>query len=173
MSIRLTILLLLFSSLPALSAVSPSTVTKPKDPLAVTLTEVAASRFANMKIKEIQKMAGRKLKLKEKLGIKLLQWKIKRELIKNKRESASEKGKTALILSIVGIGCLLIPYLGFAAIPLLILGLIFGYQARKANPGDKRAKAAITIGWVGIILFLLALVLVIAILASLGSWGWG
>ncbi|MBL7746898.1 MAG: hypothetical protein JNM19_05685 [Chitinophagaceae bacterium] len=173
MSIRLTILLVLFSSLPAFSTPGPSIIAKPKDPPALTLSTVVASRFTTMKIKEIEKIAGRKLKLKEKFAIKLLQWKVKKDLAKNKKGERSQKGKTALILSIAGVGCLLIPYLALASIPLVVLGLILGYQARKINPGDKRAKAAITIGWVGIILFLVVVALVVAILASFGSWGWG
>ena len=156
------------------SAVIPSTssvafkMVQPGDPL---------QQFAALSLKEVQKLAGRKLTLKEKIAVKVFQWKIRKGLYPvGKEEEKKDKGKTAMIFGIVGLGALLIPIPvigGLAAIVCTVLALVLGYQARKENPDDKKAKTAIILGWVTVGLFLLAVAIVIAVLASWGGWGWG
>ena len=117
-------------------------------------------------------MLGRKLKLKEKIAFKLFQWKLKKGLL-HKKEERSQKGKTALILGIIGIATLFIPYLILASIPCAILAIVFGNQAKKSDPGDGNAKAGVILGWVTIGVFIIALAIVIAVLSSGSFWGWG
>lgn len=123
------------------------------------------------KAKDVEKFLGRKMKLKEKIGFKFLQHKLKKESYRNKGETGSEKGKLAMILGIVGIACLLIPYALLASIPLAILAIIFGNQAKKQNPDDGKAKAGVILGWVTLGLATLAIILVVAFLSSWGNWG--
>ena len=127
--------------------------------------------FAALSIKEVQKLVGRKLKIKEKIAIKVFQWKIKKGFTTLKAEEKKDKGKTAMIFGIAGLASLLIPipYIGgLSAIVCTVLALVLGYQARKENRDDKKAKAAIILGWVTVGLFVLAMVFVVALIASLG-----
>lgn len=138
--------------------------TNPTDPF---------QHFSTLSLKEVQKLAGRKLKLKEKIAIKILQWKLRKDLKQKKADAGSEKGKLAMILGIVGIGLLFVPYLFIAAIPCAILAIIFGNQARKVNRDDGKAKAGIILGWVTLGLIVLVTILLFAILVSWGGFGWG
>lgn len=118
------------------------------------------------KTKDIEKVLGRKLKFKERIAIKLFQWKFKKSLKANKEIDTDKKGKTAMILGIIGIAALFIPYLVIAAIPLAILAIVFGNQVKKADPNNGHAKAGVILGWVTLGLVTLALILVFALLAA-------
>jgi hypothetical protein len=126
--------------------------------------------ISTLKIKEAEKLLGRKMKLKEKIAFKAFQWKIKRGYYPLKADDKTGKGKTAMILGIIAVASLFVPYLSIASIPCAILAIIFGNQAKKINPNDGQAKAGAILGWVAIGLFILALILVVAILASSGFW---
>lgn len=126
-------------------------------------------RVATMKIREAEKLLGRKLTLKEKVAFKIAQFKIKKGL-KAKAEGKSSKGQTAFILSLIGICLLVIPYASIASLPLAIIGLVMGSQAKKENPDDKKARTAVILSLVTLGLIVLAVLLVIAILASGGFW---
>lgn len=158
-----------------LNAGSTSTPIEKINPVLATNIEPSNPPFniITAKVKDVEKLLGRKMKLKEKIGFKILQHKLKKESHRKKGESGSEKGKLAMILGIIGIACLLIPYAVIASIPLAILAIIFGNQAKKQNPNDGQAKAGVILGWVTLGLVTLAIILVVAILASWGGWGWG
>jgi len=126
--------------------------------------------FSTLSIKEVQKLAGRRLTLKEKIAVKIFQWKIKKGFKPAKKNEDKEKGKTAMLFGMAGLASLLIPipYIGgLAAIVCTVLALVLGYQAKKDNPNDKKAKTAIILGWVAVGLFVLATVIAIAVLASI------
>ena len=132
------------------------------------LSPEMAGYVSKMKIKEVERLLGRKLRFKEKIAFKILQWKTKKEV------ENSNKGKTALIFSLIALGSLLIPVVGgLGFILFTVLALILGYQAKKEDPSDKNAKNAIIIGWINVGLFLLALLIVIAVLSAIATWGWG
>lgn len=123
-----------------------------------------------MKTKEAEKILGRKLTLKEKISFKLAQYKIKKAQKANE-EGKSSKGQTAFILSLIGLCILFVPYLSIAAIPLAIIGIVQGSQAKKENPNDRKAQTAIVLGIVTLGLIVIALILVILILAAWsGAW---
>jgi hypothetical protein len=124
------------------------------------------SQFASLKMKEVQKLVGRKLTIKEKIGVKIYQWKLKKEVRKKKARSQSGKGQAAMILGIAGLALLFVPFLNIAAIPCMILAIVFGYQAKKANPDDRQAKTGIILGWIGVGIVVLATLLLIAIFAG-------
>jgi len=124
-----------------------------------------------IKVRDFEKLTGKKLSLKEKVAFKIFQWKIRKGL-HTREENKKDKGKAAMILGIIGIASLFIPYVSLISIPCTVLALVFGYQAKKANPNDSKAKTAIILGWVTVGLYALAILLIIAILASWG-WGWG
>lgn len=127
-------------------------------------------KLATLKIKEIEKLTGRKLKLKEKIALKIYQLKLKKELKAKEKGETKSKGQTAFILGLVGIGVLLIPYVSIAAIPLAILAIVIGSKAKKENPKDGKAQTGIILGIVTLGLIVLAILLVLAILAADGWW---
>lgn len=127
--------------------------------------------FVSLEIKEIEKLTGKKFTLKEKIGIKFLQHKTKKELKSKKEESKTDLGKTSMILGIIGLGLILIPYLFIASVPLAILAIILGNKARKADRNNRKAITGIILGWVTLGLVLLAFVLVLAVLSSWSAWG--
>jgi hypothetical protein len=157
------LVLIIFSSFSVSTAIK---IDPSKDP--VTKVAMPLDKIASMKTKEAEKILGRTLTLKEKIAFKIAQHKIKKGL-KAKEEGKSTKGQTAMILGIVGIACILIPYGLLAAIPLAILAIVFGSQAKKINKNDGKAQAGIILGIVTLGLVALAIIIVALILAS---WGW-
>ncbi len=151
---------------PAAIPASPKTVAgiALKDPV------IPYSYLRSMKIRDAEKLLGRKMKLKEKLAFKAFQWSIKKGFYPAKSSDKSKKGNTAMILGIVAIASLFVPYLSIAAIPCAILAIIFGNQAKKINPNDGQAKAGVILGWVTIGLFILALTIALVWLTSGGYW---
>jgi len=128
-----------------------------------------------LKVRDIESITGKKLKLKEKIAFKFLQWKIKKGLRIAREEPKKNKGKTALIFGIIGLAGLITPIPivgGLMALVGIILALVLGYQAKKENPDDKNAKTAIVLGWIGVGLIVLAVAIAVAILST-WSWGWG
>jgi hypothetical protein len=129
--------------------------------------------LSSLKIKEVEKLLGRKMKLKEKIAFKIFQWKLKKELTSEKRDSGVDHGKTSMILGIVGIAALLVPYLAIASIPCAILAIIFGNKARKTDRNNGKAIAGIILGWMTIGIFIIALALLVVILSTWSGFGWG
>lgn len=76
-----------------------------------------------------------------------------------------DKGQTAFVLSWIGLVGLIIPFVGLFSLPLAIIGIIMGYSALKADPLNKKAKTAILLGWITIVI--LVLVTFIALLVIL------
>ncbi|HEX4876890.1 MAG TPA: DUF4190 domain-containing protein [Chitinophagaceae bacterium] len=169
---RYTFLLLigLFSLSTINAAIIPSAFHLPTNNRVERQLVIPYEYLSNLKIKEAEKLLGRKLKLKEKIALKAFQWKLKKGIYPGKAGEKSSKGNTSLILGIIAVGSLFIPYASIAAIPCAILAIIFGNQAKKINPNDGQAKAGVILGWVSIGLLILAVILVVAILASGGFW---
>lgn len=130
---------------------------------------ISLERIAYMKTREAEEILGTKMSLKEKLVFKLAQHKIKKSL-KTTSEGKSSKGQTAFVLSLIGLCLLVVPYAGLASLPLAIIGLVMGSQAKKENPNDKKAQTAIILSLVTLGLIALAVLLVVAIIASGGFW---
>ena len=167
--ILIILVLIIFSSF----SVKPAAVVLP--PVNVELaidspkTTIPIVKIASMKTKEAEKILGRKMTLKEKLAFKITQYKIKKAL-KDKEKGKASKGQTAFILSLISLCILFIPYLAIASIPLAIVGIVMGAQAKKENPNDKKAQTAIILGIITLGLVVLAIIFVIAFLASWGAW---
>jgi len=129
--------------------------------------------FSALPMKEVQKLVGRKLKLNEKLAIKILQWKIKKGLGPGKENGYKDKGRIAMLFGILGIASLAVPVIGFfGALAFLILALVLGYQARRENPDNRNAKTAIVLGWITLGLLLLGITIFLLYITST-SLGWG
>lgn len=148
------------NTLPA--TLTSSVSTTQSDPLPM-------ERLAKMKVKDAEKIFGRKFTLKEKIAFKISQLKLKKEL-KAKAEGKSSKGQTAFVLSLIGLCLLIIPYASIASLPLAIIGLVMGAQAKKENPNDSKARTAIILSLVTLGLIVLVVLLLVALIASGGFW---
>ena len=123
---------------------------------------VAARVIMNVTIKQVEQFTGRKLVLKEKLALKLLQWKLKKELRTANEKPARDPAKTAMILGIIGLAALFVPVINLASLPLAILAIVIGNKAKRTDPGNKKAKTAVTLG-----LITLGLLVIVGIIAAL------
>jgi hypothetical protein len=133
-----------------------------------TITSKETKNIASLKIKDIQKMLGRKLSLREKIAILIL-----KQRLKHKARENSQPGNTALIFGIGGAALLV---LGLFLAPLLIgsliasiIAIVIGSVAKKKHPSDGKAHAAVLLGWITLIL-LAILLLAAAIVVSTWSW---
>jgi len=121
----------------------------------------------SFKIKGIEKIAGKKLSLKEKIELKILRSPLGRKILAYRlQKNDTDKAQLALVLGIIGLAALFIPYVGLISLPFAIAALIIGYSARRQQPYNRKARTAIVLGWVTIGLFVLALMIAIAILTT-------
>lgn len=160
----LIFILLVFSSfsLSTTGSIDPMNDPLPKGAMPI-------EKIASMKMREAEKILGRKLTLKEKIALKFTQHKIKKEL-RAKEKGKPSKGQSAFILSLIGLCILFVPYLSIAALPLAIIGLVQGSKAKKENPNDSKAQTAIILSIITLALIAIALILVIAIIAAWDGW---
>ncbi len=122
-------------------------------------------KIASLKIKDIQKLTGRKLTIKEKISFLILKHKLKQQA-----DDKKSKGQTAFIFGIVGLGLLLVglfvPYVILGALVSAILAIVVGSVAKKQDPSDKKAHAGKLLGWITLGLIAFLLILVVALFAS-------
>ena len=131
-----------------------------------------------LKIKDFEKHIGKKLTIKEKIAFKIVQHNLRKVLGANTKPDEKNKGKTAFILgisSIIALCLVFIPYAFIASLPLAIIAIDMGNKAKKIDPSDKKARAAVILGWITIgllslfLLFLLAALIVILVLIGLSG----
>lgn len=136
----------------------------------IVLPENTHKEFTSLKIKDVQKMVGRKLTLKEKISFLIL-----RHQLKHQTDAKHNQGKTALTIGIIAIVLLVaglfLPILLIGSLVASILALVLGSIARKENSSDKKALAAILLGWITLGCIALLLILAAIIVAS-WSWSW-
>ena len=123
---------------------------------------VSISTFASLKMKEVEKLIGRKLKLKEKIAVKIAQWKIRNEIEK-------DDGKTAQLLGILGAASLFIPFINLASIPLSILAVVIGSKAKRKDPTNRKARTGVTLG-IATLAFILVIGLIVALVLTIGQF---
>ena len=165
---KLPLLVFVFLIFSSFSVSINTTIDPVNDP--ATKVALLLDKIASMKTKEAEKILGRKFTLKEKIAFKIAKYKLKKDI--RAKENGKSKGQTAFILSLIGLCVLFLPYVSIAALPLAIIGLVMGAQAKKANPDDKKAKTAIILSIITLGIFALALILVILILAAWSDGWW-
>ena len=123
-------------------------------------------KIASLKIKDIQKLVGRKLTIKEKISFLILRHK----LIHTPKDKQN-KGQTALIFGIAGLALLIVglflPYVILVSLVSAILAVVFGSVAKKQDPSDNNALIGKLLGWITLGLIALLAILVIVLIASL------
>jgi hypothetical protein len=164
MRIILALIILLSGTL---SFASPAITTNtPLEGDKVILMEPVSKKITALKVKDVQKMIGRKLTLKEKIGFWLLKKKMKKQA-----GDGSKLGQTSLTLGIVALGLLLaglfLPYVILGSIVAAVLAIVFGSMAGKQDPSDKKGYAGKLMGWITLGLFVVLILLLIALFASI------
>jgi hypothetical protein len=156
--------IIFFSLISIVSPVSSANISSPA--IKTVHDSEVYKKLATLKIKDIQKLAGRKLTLKEKIGFVILKHKIKRQ-----SKSSQKQGETALIFGIAGLGLfiigLFVPVLLLGSLIAAIVAVITGSVAK--DPSNRKARAGKLLGW--ITLGLLALLLILAAIVA-ASWAW-
>lgn len=109
-------------------------------------------------------------RISSRIQLKFQQWVYKHLIPKQKsKEGAKDKGQTAFILSLIGIIGIVIPFVSILSLPLAIIGLIMGYNVKRDDPTNKKAKTAIILGWITIgILLLLSFIVVLILIFPFG-----
>ena len=156
-------LLLLFLLLPGYLTVHATGGVTPINPdkRSITLKE-----FVKLTPKEYQKLTGKKLKLKEKIGLKILQWKVKRKMNDQATPQQIKLGRLSLIFGILAMVFIFIP-IGIIAIIGLgcaIAGFVLGIKSIKGNSN--------VMGILGIVFSGLVLFFFLLALAIVAAWGW-
>ena len=124
---------------------------------------ISLKEFVKLTPKDYEKLTGKKLKLKEKIGLKLLQWKAKRKMQSEATPQQRKLGRISMIFGIVALGFLFIPVAIFAllALGLAIGALVLGLKSTKGN-SNAPGIIGIVLGCLVIAVFLIAVVAVLA-----------
>ena len=107
-------------------------------------------------------MIGRKLTLKEKIAFLILKKKLKKQA-----DETSSSGEAAFIIGILGlvllIAGLFVPYIILGSLVAGIIAIVMGSMAKRKDPSDTKARAALLMGWItlGLIAFLLLLAAIV------------
>lgn len=138
---------------------------------AVSFSDSNFSVFSNLSVKEIEKLAGRKLSFKEKIAVKI--YKHNPTLYKRFADSTEEKKleKKALWSKWLGIGSLIglfIPGVGLLSVPAAIIAIVFGISTQDKVKNKRNARQGITFGIITLAIILLLVALVVVIVSSLG-----
>lgn len=120
-------------------------------------------KIGSLKIREVQKLIGRRLTLKEKISFLALKHTSKKQEQRSKGSTALGFGIAALAILLMG---LFVPFVIWLSLPAAILAIIIGSKAKKLDPSDKKAHTAVTLGWVAIGIFVLIGIAVIIVLSS-------
>ena len=125
----------------------------------------------HLSIKEIEKLAGRKLNFKEKIAIKI--YKSNPALYNHIEDSTEDKKleKKALWSKWLGIGSLIglfVPGVGLLSLPAAILAIVFGTSTQNKVKNKRDARQGITFGIITIGIILLLVALVVSIVTSFG-----
>lgn len=165
---KIFLLILISFSLP--SGANPVNISAiiPPSYYSIQPEKSSAKDIRSSKIKDIQKLLGRKLTLKEKIAYIILKKKLR-----HYRDKV-EEGQTAFNIGIVGLALLIIglfvPYVILGSLVAAIIAIVMGSIAKKKSSSDSKAKAAMLLGWItlGLIAFLFLLVAIV--IASWWYW---
>ncbi len=157
-----------------------------------SVLQTVMEKIASFKLKELQKLAGRKFTFKEKVSFWLLKGKIKNSgtngfskslagtLLKKsfarkhksaKPAEAGSLGQTAFIFGLVAAGLLVaglfLPYVIIGSLVSAILAIVLGTLGSKKDPSDAKAKVGKLLGWITLGLIVILFTIVILAFASI------
>ena len=126
---------------------------------------ISLKEFVKLTPREYQKLTGKKLKLKEKIGLKVLQWKVKRKMNDQATPEQIRLGRLSLIFGILALVLIFVP-IGIIAIVGLgcaVAGLVLGIKSIK---GNSNVMGILGVVFSGLVLFFLLLAI-----AVIAAWG--
>ena len=130
--------------------------------------EIPPKRISSVRVKDLEKIAGRKFTLKEKIAFLILKKKLKHQ-----EDTSSREGRTAFAFGLAAAAFLilglLVPYVILGSLIASIVAIVMGSSALKKNPNDRKAHSARLLGWITLGLFGLLLILVAI---ALSAWAW-
>lgn len=136
-----------------------------------SIHSVPPSEWMNMKIKDIEKLSGRKFSLKEKIAFRFLQHQAKRAgkitgMPKENSRTDTRRSKTALWLGIFSLATVLfIP----VSVVLAVISIVLASKSLNKNNEDKKAKAAMGLSLLALGIIVVGL-LIYAIFISDGAF---
>ena len=138
---------------------------------AAGFSDTNLSLINHLSVKEIEKLAGRKLSFKEKIAVKI--YKQNPSLYHQYADSTEEKKleKKALWSKWLGIGSLIglfIPAVGVLSLPAAIIAIVFGASTKDKVKNKRNARQGITFGIITLAIILLLVALVVVIVSA---WG--
>lgn len=155
-------------SIPALSATVPISEPNPAATQKIP-PEVLRKKIAKLKIKDLQKMTGRKFSLKEKIAFLILKKKLKQ-----KPKEGSSQGQTALTVGIIALGLLVIglfvPFVILGSLVASISAIVIGSSAVRKDPSDRKGHSGKLLGWITLGVTVFLFILAAVIIASWGLW---
>jgi hypothetical protein len=149
------------------AAVSPAVlniVVTPSKPLSI-------QQLLTLSPKKFEIATGRHLSFKEKIGFRLMQWKLRKQLKQSEKKDgdiskAERHSKDALFSGIATWAFLLIglvvPVVGLLSIPFSIAAIVFGAISMNKTPNNTRSILGIVLGGLFLGLFVLGLLLLLA-----------
>jgi hypothetical protein len=157
----IALLLTLFFTFYADAAVAPNSVVPPKPD------------FTKIKAKDIERITGKKLTLFQKVKIKIAQKLLKKFSDDEMSEAQKKMADASMILGIGSLALLLLSGLvsvfGLLCIPAAILAIVFGSKSLKGNSNTKGIIGVVT-GGVTLAIIILAMIIILAFLASWGGF---
>lgn len=151
--------ILLFSSSPVLSTILPiEPVNKGRS--------AVHKKMLSLKVRDIQRLTGKKMSLKEKIAFGILKRKLKRQ-----EDPSSSNGQLSLIFGITGVAFFIagffLPAFFLASIVAAIIAIVVGSVAKKKNHEDRKAFAGELLGWITLGLILATALLAILLISAL------
>ena len=129
-------------------------------------SQTSAKKMSLLKVRDLEKLAGRKFTIREKIAFLILKKKTR-----NQEAAPKSKGKTALIYGIVGIALFIFgmfaPFLLIGSLIAAIVAVVLGSSAAKIDPNDRKAHSAKLLGWITLGLLALVLALLVVYAASI------
>ena len=157
-----------------------------------SVLQTVLEKIASYKLKDLQKLAGRKFTFKEKVSFWLLKGQIKnsgttsfsknlagkllskstaRKTKPSKKEEAGSLGHTAFIFGLVAAGLLVaglfLPYVIIGSLVSAILAIVLGTLGSKKDPSDAKARVGKLLGWITLGLIVILFTIVILAFASI------
>lgn len=139
-------------------------------PIATASSNPVAPDLARLSARDVEKITGTHLSLREKIAWRLFRKKIARQV--NQEIIAPDwrerdEGAAAKTFGILSLVLLFIPYLSLLAIPFAIVAIVKGSRAKRKDPLNRKARTAITLGIVTLALLVAAITIAVIVLSGL------
>ena len=121
--------------------------------------------FLQLKPKEIEKLTGHRLTIREKIAFKIYKLKLLKKISDDDLAKKKKFGKVSLWCGIGAFVLVFIPVIGILSIPAAIAAVVFGAISLNGN-NNTNGIIGLILGGSFIVLFLIAVILVVAFFSS-------